>query len=443
MDILVSQIKENATKNNLAELGDQNQIKTIIFQILTFIAKSAQKDQLALKVSQAVVNSLFATSESPLCREVLSLLLEKLCSLSLVARKDVVWWLVYALDSRKFNVPVIRSLLEVNLIDATELDNVLVTAMKNKMENSTEFAMKLIQNTVLSDDPILMRMDFIKTLEHLASSEDENVKKFIKEFEDTKIMPVRKGTKTTRTEKFYLVFTEWVKLLQRVENNDVITTVFIKQLVEKGVISDTDNLLTFVKSSLELSVSSFKESDPTDEVFIAIDALGSLIIKLLILQDFKDDTRRDYINAIFSVIVLVFAKDHSQEGTTFNERPYFRLFSNILYEWATIRTHNFVRISDSSTRQELIEFDSVFYNTFSGYLHALQPFAFPGFSFAWVTLLSHRMLLPIMLRLPNKIGWEKLMLLIIDLFKFLDQYTSKHAVSDAVSVVYKEHCVLF
>lgn len=437
MDILVSQIKENATKNNLAELGDQNQIKTIIFQILTFIAKSAQKDQLALKVSQAVVNSLFATSESPLCREVLSLLLEKLCSLSLVARKDVVWWLVYALDSRKFNVPVIRSLLEVNLIDATELDNVLVTAMKNKMENSTEFAMKLIQNTVLSDDPILMRMDFIKTLEHLASSEDENVKKFIKEFEDTKIMPVRKGTKTTRTEKFYLVFTEWVKLLQRVENSDVITTVFIKQLVEKGVISDTDNLLTFVKSSLELSVSSFKESDPTDEVFIAIDALGSLIIKLLILQDFKDDTRRDYINAIFSVIVLVFAKDHSQEGTTFNERPYFRLFSNILYEWATIRTHNFVRISDSSTRQELIEFDSVFYNTFSGYLHALQPFAFPGFSFAWVTLLSHRMLLPIMLRLPNKIGWEKLMLLIIDLFKFLDQYTSKHAVSDAVSVVYK------
>lgn len=151
------------------------------------------------------------------------------------------------LDSRKFNVPVIRSLLEVNLIDATELDNVLVTAMKNKMENSTEFAMKLIQNTVLSDDPILMRMDFIKTLEHLASSEDENVKKFIKEFEDTKIMPVRKGTKTTRTEKLYLVFTEWVKLLQRVENNDVITTVFIKQLVEKGVISDTDNLLTFVK----------------------------------------------------------------------------------------------------------------------------------------------------------------------------------------------------
>ncbi|KAF4002507.1 hypothetical protein FOB22_004718, partial [Saccharomyces cerevisiae] len=89
MDILVSQIKENATKNNLAELGDQNQIKTIIFQILTFIAKSAQKDQLALKVSQAVVNSLFATSESPLCREVLSLLLEKLCSLSLVARKTL------------------------------------------------------------------------------------------------------------------------------------------------------------------------------------------------------------------------------------------------------------------------------------------------------------------------------------------------------------------
>lgn len=255
-----------------------------------------------------------------------------------------------------------------------------------------------------------MRMDFIKTLEHLGSLEDESVKNSIQDFEDTKIMPVKKGTKTTRTEKFYLVFTEWVKLLQRVECNDVITAVFIKQLVEKGVISDTDNLITFVKSSLELSVSSFKESDPTDEVFIAIDALGKLIVKLLVLQDFKDGTRKDYINTIFSVILLVFAKDHSQKDTTFNERPYFRLFSNILYEWATIRTHNFVKISDARTREELIDFDSVFYNTFSGYLHSLQPFAFPGFSFAWVTLLSHRMLLPVMLRLPKKMGWEKLML---------------------------------
>lgn len=120
MDNLVAQIKENADRE-LETLGQENTIKDILFQILSLISRSNQKDQLALKVSQAVVNSMFATSESPLCREVLSLLLEKLCSLSIVARKDVVWWLVYALDSRKFNVPVIRSLLEVQLINPSKL----------------------------------------------------------------------------------------------------------------------------------------------------------------------------------------------------------------------------------------------------------------------------------------------------------------------------------
>lgn len=437
MDSLVIQIKENADKKSLLDLGGQNPIKAIIFQILTFIARSSQKDQLALKVSQAVVNSLFATSESSLCREVLSLLLEKLCSLSMVARKDVVWWLVYALDSRKFNVSVIRSLLDVKLIDANELDNVLVTAMKNDMDGSVAFAKDIIRNTVISESPTLMRMDFVRTLEYLGSLSDPSAKAFLKEYESNAILPVNKGAKVTEKERYYLVFTEWVKLLQRVESDDINTLVFIKQMIEKGVLSNTDNLIEFIKAALELSVFSFKESDPTGEVFTSIDALGKLITKLLVLQEFSEIDRSEYLNIILSVISVVFAKDHEQKDTTFNERPHFRLLSNLLYEWETLRAHNFIRINDAATRKELSGFDTDFYNIFSTYLHSLQPIAFPGFSFAWVTLISHRMFLPTMLRLPNKSGWKNLMLTLIDLLNFLDTYTDKSEVSNAVSVVYK------
>lgn len=437
MDGLVIQIKENAEKRSLEDLGNQNPIKAIIFQILTFIARSSQKDQLALKVSQAVVNSLFATSESSLCREVLSLLLEKLCSLSIVARKDVVWWLVYALDSRKFNVSVIRSLLEVQLIDASELDKVLVTAMKNRMENAVEFSMRLIQDTVLSDTPILMRMDFVCTLEYLGSLEDVRVKSFFNDYESHKILPIKKGKQITNSERNYLVFTEWVKLLQRVTSDDLITSVFVRQLMEKGVISSTDKLVKFIRAALELSVFSFKESDPTGEVFTTIDALGKLIIKLMLAQDISTVSRAEYLNIILSVIALVFTKDHEEEATTFNERPYFRLFSNLLYEWETIRGHNFIKIRDQVTRKDFMDFDTEFYKIFSSYLHSLQPIAFPGFSFAWVTLISHRMFLPTVLRLPEKSGWKSLTLLLIDLLNFLNQYTHKNEVPNAVSVVYK------
>lgn len=437
MDVLVAQIKENADKPKLNDLGEQNQIKNIIFQILTFIARSPQKDQLALKVAQAVVNSLFATSESSLCREVLSLLLEKLCSLSLVARKDVVWWLIYALDTRKFDVPVIRALLEVKLIDPAELDTVLVTAMEKKMDKSVDFAINLLKDVVLSDNPLLMKMDFVRTLEYLGLSDDHKVKKFLKTFEKEKVLPVHDSTEISTTEKYFLVFTDWVKLLQRVDYDDKIVMVFLRQMVDKGILSDTDGLIKFIKAALELSVYSFKESDPTSDVFTAIDALSKLIIKLLIIQDFSGYSRKEYLNTIGSIILLVFSKDHERKDSDFNERPYFRLISNLFYEWSKIRGHNFAKITDVKIRRELRKFDNDFYNCFASFLHSMQPFAFFGFTFAWVSLISHRMFLPMILSLPDKIGWEKFMLLIIDLFKFLDKYTKKNSVSDAISVVYK------
>lgn len=437
MDSLVALIKENADKNSLKELGEKNQIDGIIFQILTFIAKSVQKDQLALKVSQAVVNSLFATSESPLCREVLSLLLEKLCSLSLVARKDVVWWLVYALDSRKFNLAVIKSLIEVNLIDPYELDNVLVKAMASGMENSVDFTIKLIEESILSEDPILMRMDLINSVIYLSKLNSKDSQEFISKYENKAILPIKEDIEITKKEHYFLIFTEWVKLLQRVESDDAITLAFISQMMDAGILSESDNVIVFFKSALELSIYSFKKSDPTGDVFVSIDALSKMIIKLLIHQNWNDCSRGDYFNMILSVILLVFAKDHGETNTTFNERPYFRLLSNLLYEWSQIRTHKFVNVKNSDNRKDLQQFDAEFYNTFALYLHSLQPFAFTGFSFAWVTLLSHRMFLPEMLRLSDKKGWKNLMILMMDLFLFLDKYTKKNSVSDAVSVIYK------
>mgnify|MGYP003365523775 CR=1 FL=1 len=435
MDVLVAQIKENSDKESLKELGENNQINNTIFQILTFIARSEQTDQLALKVSQAVVNSLFATSESSLCREVLSLLLEKLCSLSIVARKDVSWWLVYALDSRKFDVRVIRSLLEVHLINVAELDNVMVTAMINNMDNAVDFAIDVLKGTVLSEDPILMRMDFVRTLGHLSKLDEPKVKAFLKQFNESHVLPVANGTNVVKKEKYFLVFTEWVKLLQRVDVEDEVVLAFISQMMENGVIVDSDSLIEFLKSALELSVFAFKESDPTSEVFTAIDGLSKLIIKLLVFQEFSEWTKSDYMHVIFSTILLVCSKDH--EATSFNERPYFRLLSNLLSEWSSLRGHNFAAIKQSEARKEFQEFDSEFYAIFASYLHSLQPFAFPGFTFAWVSLISHRMFLPTMLRLDEKKGWKNLMILLIDLFKFLDTYTKKTTLSDTISVVYK------
>lgn len=438
MDTLVAQIKEHAKKESLSDLGEQNSIKEVLLQILTCIAQSNQTDQLAMKVAQAVVNSLFATSESSLCREVLSLLLEKLCSLSMVARKDVIWWLIYSMDVRKFNLPVMKSLLKIKLTTAIDLDKMLTNSMVHEMENAVSFAVSLLRDMILCEGGS-MQTDFINSIKYLSQNKQNNpeVKSFLKDFSKKKVPLVSKGTKITKTERYYLVFTEWVKLIQKVDENDEIVLVFIKQLVDKNVISTTDGLVEFLRSSLELAVFSFKESDPTGEVFTSIDAIVKFIIKLFSIGEFKEYSKKQLLDLFLSIVTMVFAADHEKEGNSFNERPYFRLFSNLLCEWQLISGHQFIKIQDLETRKELIEFEEEFFSTIAQYLHSIQPIAFPGFSFAWITLISHRMFLPIMLRLKNKSGWKNLSILLIDLIKFMEQYTNKNSVPDAISVVYK------
>lgn len=305
------------------------------------------------------------------------------------------------------------------------------------MDGAVEFAVNLLRNVILSEKPLFMRSDFLQTLTYLKTVDCEATNAFFDAFEKASILPVDQVHNATNKERMLLVFTEWVKLLQRVPQDDIKIVVFIRQMLEKGVLSETDNVIQFIKAALELSVGSFKESDPTSEVFIATDALSKLIVNLLTLQDFTQMSRAEYFRLIFSVITMTFSEDQGHNGNSFNERPYFRLFSSLFCEWENISAHKFVKIQDQQCRAQLVEFENDFYTIFASFLHAYQPIAFPGFSFAWITLISHRMFLPKMLRLPNKTGWPSLVLLFTDLLKFMAQYTKKRDVSDAVSVVYK------
>ena len=275
------------------------------------------------------------------------------------------------------------------------------------------------------------------SLGYLRTVNSPETKAFLREYEESKAIPVSQNTAVSKTERNYLVFTEWVKLQQRVETDDPVNTVFIRQLFEKGVIDTKNKFVEFTKAALELSVNSFKQSDPTGEVFTAIDALSRLMICLLVVQEFNVAERKEYFSLILSVVTIVFAKDHQTNSSSFNERPYFRLYSSLLSDWDKLRDHHFIKIADKSIRQSLIGFDREFYETFASYLHCYQPIAFPGFSFAWITLISHRMFLPKVLRSREIHGWDKLVLLLNDLLKFLSHYIMKENVPDSISVIYK------
>eukprot|EP00658_Telonema_sp_P-2_P000301 TRINITY_DN10108_c0_g1_i15.p2 TRINITY_DN10108_c0_g1~~TRINITY_DN10108_c0_g1_i15.p2 ORF type:complete len:375 (+),score=114.25 TRINITY_DN10108_c0_g1_i15:157-1281(+) len=76
-------------------------------------------------------------------------------------------------------------------------------------------------------------------------------------------------------------------------------------------------------------------------------------------------------------------------------------------------------------------------NSLSTLLHTLQPCRVPGFAFAWLELISHRMLMPKLLMAKAQRGWPMFQRLLADLLKFLQPHLSQTELSEPIRLLYK------
>src|SRR5690606_6374124 len=94
----------------------------------------------------------------------------------------------------------------------------------------------------------------------------------------------------------------------------------------------------------------------------------------------------------------------------FPQRFYFRLFSSMLCEYTNVQ-----RDAHELTEPVLKAFSDCFI--------ALRPANFPAFTLSWITLISHRMYAPVLLKLGKVRGWPVyfniLEVMINDLMAFL------------------------
>ena len=89
---------------------------------------------------------------------------------------------------------------------------------------------------------------------------------------------------------------------------------------------------------------------------------------------------------------LVSNYDKTVEMDNFDQRPYFRLFLNLLQDLNVPDP-----VLDSSNPRVLAAFATV--------LHALQPAVTPGFAFSWLELVSHLLFKPNVVVAKNQKGW--------------------------------------
>lgn len=440
----------NVKETKLSDLGADHPIMNSLTQALSLAQSRALKSpELLLKVAQYAVNCLFTQlNDNPMSNEIYVVVLDKLCEYSPSTAKDVIWWLVHSSDQRKFNMPVMFSLLKVQLVQPIKLDASVGKLISDS--NSpivVKFAASLLLNVFSSDElrPIALRSEFAFTLDALSkyvgdeSTEEgkqaKNARDDLFEFLKKSSLPAAGVEKTPElyTQMGY-IFTEWIKLLTHGESTEILQKYFIQDLFNKKILVEPDYFEAFFKAATEVSTTAFAtehevRSRTQREVFLAVDAFAILIVQIILNFD-KDHPEEaiDYLRNIFGILILVLTNDHEAESN-WNERAYFRIFSSLLCWW------NEASVTDKDATSHL---DSYFFPFIGEVFNSLQPIIYPGFTFAWISLISHRMFLPRLLELPEKKGYPTAVKLMTAILKFDSVYAKDEFVHhDVINVIFK------
>jgi CCR4-NOT transcription complex subunit 1 len=172
--------------------------------------------------------------------------------------------------------------------------------------------------------------------------------------------------------------------------------------------------------------------------FNVIDALSKLFLLLIRLAD-KEATdmsvRVNLLNRILNAIAKSIIDDHEQkkdaivnavQSPGFDQRPYFRLLSNLMADLGTPDPKQEPNI-------QLLPLLSAYATVY----HVVQPYAVPGFAFAWLQLVSHRCFLPNLMMLPNQKGWQLMHKLLLCQLIFLQPFLKAGRLNEPLRKVYR------
>jgi CCR4-NOT transcription complex subunit 1 len=124
---------------------------------------------------------------------------------------------------------------------------------------------------------------------------------------------------------------------------------------------------------------------------------------------------------------LEFPQPALPEGSCLQEhhqqQPYMRFLSNLM-----------IALSQSTTDDQRLEFFVIIANT----LHVLNPQRLPGFAFAWIELIGHRLFIAKLMK--NQDGWPLYFKLINDALRFVEPFARPNEMTPPLILYFK--CIL-
>ncbi|GAA5970047.1 hypothetical protein JCM3765_004764 [Sporobolomyces pararoseus] len=430
----------------LAGVAQESDVRRIVQQIPLVAAASASRDETVLGCSQKVVQLMYRSS-SALGRDAYVFLLDRLCAISTKVAKEVSAWLLYAEDERKFNVAVTVALLQTRFIQVAELDVQLAKFILREFRLTViDFAAKLVSACLAEIPPVATKEQFANVLEALREASRNNKgtdasKEILQQLETRTVAPdvgpvsISKAAvdKPAVREQLTFCFAEWVRLYQQSYNVEKSFVDFVVQLQKQGILNGEEISSLFFRVCAEVSVDSYIKhkaagGTPATGIFQPVDAFAKLICFMIKYHADPTGANNDkakvhYMTKVLSIVVLVLANSHEELGPHFQQKPFFRFFSSLLSNLAAIELH-----LGPAYYQILV--------ALSHSVNTLQPMFFPGFTFSWVGLISHRLFMPKLLAMEDRDGWTSFLRQLIALMRFLAPFLRRGELTDTTRALY-------
>ncbi|KAG0225949.1 hypothetical protein BGW41_004453 [Actinomortierella wolfii] len=423
-----------------ANLPANHDIRVLVRLVAMLPAQAYNPDEIALTFSQKIVQLLYKTDQI-LSREVYVVLLEHLCELSNKVAKEVTEWLIYADDDRKFNVPVTVALIKTGLINLVDQDIQLAKLIEFGRPGVVEYTVKLIRECVLNEPPCANRNEFINSLNALnritqrGGKSAESIMVLIEDIRRRAQVP-REASKemvenSILREQLAFIFAEWIRVYQLPTSNEKAYGAFINSIQQQGVLKGEEISSLFFRVCTEMSIENYIKYKATNTVaaYQGVDAFVRLIVTLV--KHYSDpqgvnhnNAKVTYLTTLLSIIVLVLAQAHEQRRGQFNQKPFIRLFSGLLTE---------MMATYESSPAMYFQILTAFSNTFQ----TLQPLVFPGFTYGWLSLISHRAFMPKLLLAENGRGWASFQKLLVSLFRFMVPFLVAGEMRESTRMLYK------
>lgn len=456
LDAAIHALGPQAQGITLNSLGPEHEITSAIRDIVVF-AKGlhiAVKEEVAFRAANVIFKMLY--DPNPFNAETLRIeafvaVLDNLSDISKKIKQDLPQW-AFGVNvqeaQKKIHRTVLLVLIRHKLIKTTELDVYLAKNMDTGRNAAwVEFSIPILRAVILGERGAPYQ-EFKHSLEILQKTQSRQAPPIVKEITyllteiQKKIVkppgPVGRVAgpqqRQERQEVAYLL-EHWLVLWNESPGSEKAYLQYFAMLQQHDIMKSPDSIEKFIRIATDVCVEACLKNaavNDSDELhrttlqYGIVDTYAKLLFQLV--KYYGDITSRVNILArILKAIVSSLREDveaRKSPLSPFDPRPYFRLFLDLLHDF-----NAFDPTLDSTNFQVLTAFAFAF--------NRIQPAIVPGFAFAWLELISHRMFMPSLLLAKQGKGWTYMHKLLMDLFRFLEPFLRKAELNDPIRILYK------